>query len=69
MDIKTRYYKFPVGSVVLRRTGDKLEKREKRASGRMLQTSFGDFIRETMILLRYLRKKPGKIRNSQIERN
>ncbi|MBQ7636826.1 MAG: hypothetical protein IJS80_05915 [Lachnospiraceae bacterium] len=30
MDIKTRYYKFPVGSVVLRRTGDKLEKKGKK---------------------------------------
>ena len=30
MDNKTRYYKFPVGSVILRRTGNKLEKKGKR---------------------------------------
>ncbi len=30
MDNKTRYYKFPVGSVVLRRSGDKLEKKGKK---------------------------------------
>ncbi len=30
MDNKPRYYKFPVGSVVLRRSGDKLEKKGKK---------------------------------------
>ena len=29
MEEKTRYYKFPVGKVIIRRTGDKIEKKGK----------------------------------------
>lgn len=30
MDEKTRYYRFPVGSVIVRKTGNKVEKKGKR---------------------------------------
>ena len=29
MDEKTRYYKFPVGNLIIRRTGNKIEKKGK----------------------------------------
>ncbi len=52
MDEKTRYYKFVSGSVIVRRTGDKIEKKGKKECGKTPRIWPGAFPGTTIRLLK-----------------